>query len=475
MKPSCRRLLLALTLGSVSCGGGESGPDAAPDLPAWEAGLPPAGESMGVRRGLTPARGIIHYHTPYSHDACDGDPRDPTTGAVNEECLNDSRDALCTTRMDFAAQTDHSDSMAEAEFEDLFLLRDDDTLLLDADDHPIAKRMHCDNGQDVVMFVGAENDLMPIMLDRHPDGTPEERHAIYDAEDAATMELFRSLGGLACIAHTEQRSLEKLQELSPDGIEIYQLHANLDPDIRQDYLGLDPAGAIQAVAEFADSNPGYPESDLALLAFLEPSDVAVGRWDALLGEGRRVFGTAATDAHRNSFPIMMPDGERGDSYRRMFRWFSNVVLVEDPRDAIDIEAAVAAGRMFAAFEVFGTPSGFDAVATGAPASPIELGGEVGATAGATLEVTLPTVYELDASLPAPSIRARILRVDASGTTEVAEGATPTVIAPLDAPGAYRVEVLITPQHLGPYLHRLGPTLAEREQVWIYANPIYVTD
>ncbi len=30
--------------------------------------------------------------------------------------------------------------------------------------------------------------------------------------------------------------------------------------------------------------------------------------------------TVGTDAHENSFPIMLRDGERGDSYRRLLRW-----------------------------------------------------------------------------------------------------------------------------------------------------------
>ena len=42
-----------------------------------------------------------------------------------------------------------------------------------------------------------------------------------------------------------------------------------------------------------------------------------------------------------------------------------------------------------------------------------------------------------------------------------------------ARGAYRVELLITPRHLAPYLADLGPALAQVELPWIYASPIYV--
>ncbi|HUH03694.1 MAG TPA: hypothetical protein VML75_16985 [Kofleriaceae bacterium] len=459
----------ALALGTLAaaCGGG-GGPDAGPALPAWQRELPAAVDGFGARRGLSPARGIIHLHSPYSHDACDGEPRPGPNGEIDEACLANLREALCATRVDYAALTEHDASMADEEFETLFLQREGDVLVTGAASTPIASRMTCPNGHTVLFTVGGENDLMPIMLDAHPPGTASERHEVYNAEDAATVALFRSLGGLVWIPHTEQRPIELLRALEPDGIEIYQLHANIDPNIRVDHLGLDSAGAIQAVAEFADTNPTGPEPDLALMAFLEPNQPSIDKWNTLLGEGLRLAGSGGTDAHENSLPITLRDGERGDSYRRMIRWFANVALVSDPSDPEEIQAAIAAGRFFVAFELFGTPSGFDFFAPGA-----EMGGEVTASTSAAATLALPTVYGLDSSLPAPSIRGRILRIDAGGVTEVAAGETASVTAALDAPGAYRAEVLITPRHYGAYLGHLGTAIAEREQVWVYSNPIYV--
>jgi len=432
--------------------------------------LPPAGDAFGVRRGWTPARGIIHLHSPYSHDACDGDPRD-NQGNVDEQCLADLKAGLCATRMDYAALTDHDDSMADEEFADLFVTRGQDELI-EVGGAPVAARIHCDNGHRVLLTVGGENDLMPIMLDRHPDGTIPQRHDIYNASTPATVELFRTLGGMTWVAHTEghDHDLATLRAQQPNGIEIYNLHANIDPNIRADELGLDGPAAIQAVVEFADQSPTGPEPDLALLSFLSENEPAITKWHALLGDGLRVSGSAGTDAHQNALPIEMRDGERGDSYRRMIRWFSNVALVTDPTDPADIEAAIAAGRFFVAFEVFGTPAGFDAVA-----GDVEIGGEIDSFP-ATLTVTVPEVLGLDPMLPEPAIRARILRIDPDGSaTEVAEGAGPTVEATIadDGAVAYRAEVLITPLHLGPYLGTLGPGYAEREQVWIYTNPFYV--
>jgi hypothetical protein len=456
----------------AACGDdGGSAPDA-DTRPAWQGGLPDS-EVMGERRGLVPARGIIHLHSPYSHDACDGEPRDEATGEVDEACLADLRAALCTTRMDYAALTDHDDTMADEDFETLFSMRGGDEVVRDGADNPIASRISCDGGHQVLITVGGENPLMPIMLDRHVEGDVTARHGIYNGDDLTAATAMRTAGATLWIPHTESRTFAELAPLTPSGIEVYQLHANIDPDIRQDYLGLDSGGAITAVVEFADTTEAGPEPDLALISFLEPNGPSLEVWDQLLAAGQHVAGSGGTDAHQNALPIMLRDGERGDSYRRMIRWFSNVALVADPTDIVAIEAAIAGGRMFVAFEVMGTPVGFD-VRAEAPGGTTELGGTVAASAGATLEVTLPTVHELDtALLPEPAIAARVIRVTAGGSSVVAEGSEDLSV-PLDTPGAYRIEVTIQPLHLGPYLGNLRDRgYDQRVLPWIYASPIYV--
>ncbi len=461
---------LALALAVAGCGDDGAAPPDATALPAWQPGLPPAAV-MGVRRGLTPARGIIHLHSAYSHDACDGNPR--PGGVPDEVCITRLRAALCATRMDHAALTDHDATMADEDFETLFLARGADEWVRDAGGAPIASRLACPDGHRVLVTVGAENPIMPIMLDRHVTGTVAERHDLYNGADARSVAAFRDAGATIWIPHTESRTTPELLELAPDGIEIYNLHANLDPDIRRDFLGLPADGAFTAALAFAGMDADGPEPDLALLSFLSPSTPALARWDELLGRGLHVAGSAGTDAHENSLPIILRDGERGDSYRRLLRWFANVALVASPADPVELEAAVREGRGFVAFEMLGTPVGFDVRAV-AGATVTELGGTVAVDAGATLEVTVPGVFELSPMLPAPTIRARILRVDSTGTTEVAAGSGPTLSVPLDRVGAYRVEVAMTPLHLGPYLRRLGPTHAQREAPWLYSNPVYVT-
>jgi hypothetical protein len=445
---------------------GDSAPSS--QLPAWQKSLPTASViGTGSARGLTTVRGIVHLHSPYSHDACDGMPRD-AAGVPNEPCLQSLRAALCTERIDFAALTDHDDSMADEELATLFNMRSGDQAVTDASGQQIASRITCDDGHQVLITVGSENNVMPIMLDRHVPGTVQERHAIYNGTSPTDLQAMRDAGALIWIAHTEQHPTDELRAIAPDGIELYNLHANIDPKIRAGFLGLDGYAAIASAVEFADTNEGGPEPDLALLSFLAPNAPALARWNELLAEGRKVAATAGSDAHENALPVILGDGERGDSYRRVMRWFSNIVLVADPADPVQIEAALAKGRVFALFELMGTPAGFDVVATG--------GGELGDTVpfdGTHLLIKVPTVRHLDPKLPAPEIRATVLRADASGPTVVATGSGPELDVALPGPGAYRIEVTIVPRHLGPYLRDLGTSYADRELPWIYTSAIYV--
>ncbi len=434
-------------------------------LPAWDPTLPPA-DVMGTFGGFTAARGIIHLHSPFSHDACDGMPR-AADGTPNEPCLQSLRNALCTTRIDYAALTDHDDSMADEAYAALFHPRMGDEPVLDGNGTQVASRIHCDNGHQVLVTVGGENELMPIMLDRHVEGTVQQRHDIYNGLDAASIAAMRAAGAKIWIPHTEQRSHELILGVAPDGLEVYNLHANIDPKIRPMYLGLDAYGAITSAVEFADTNEGGPEPDLALLAFLAPNEPSLARWNEQLGAGRKVAGSAGSDAHENALPVILADGERGDSYRRVMRWFGNIALTTDPRDPVAIEAAIAAGRMFAVFSVLGTPDGFVVDAGGAT-----IGARV--APGTQLHVQPPTVRDLDASLPAPAIHTRVLHIAAGGAVTVLASAENGSAIDVTLPaGAVRVEVSMVPHHLGPYLRDLGPTMAERELPWIYTSPLYV--
>jgi hypothetical protein len=282
---------------------------------------------------------------------------------------------------------------------------------------------------------------------------------IMSGQDHTASDVFRAHGALVWVAHGESHPIEQLRDVNADGTEIYNLHANIDPSIRQTYLGEDAIAPLTQLgaAGFWGSRADGPEPDLALLAFIEENPKELALAEALWAEGRHLTTTLGSDVHENAISTKLRDGERGDSYRRVFRWFSNHVLADEASPAA-IKAALRAGRAFGAFELLGSPSGFDYHA--------EPAGEMGDTvaAGATLVLSAP--------LTTDPVRLRIVRVDAQGSTEVASQHGGSLRLAAAQPGAYRAEVRVTPQHLQPYMGTARSALLH-EQVWIYANPIYV--
>ncbi len=225
---------------------------------------------------------------------------------------------------------------------------------------------------------------------------------------------------------------------------------------------------------------------------------AIDDWDAMLASGRDPFGFGASDAHENSLPWTMADGERGDAYERMLPWVTNVLLVRgaavraddstgghagDAARVVAIEEAVREGRFYVVIEAWGTPAGFDFRLEG-PAGVAEMGSEVALAPGQRLVIELPRVAGPAAggagspAASAPEIRARLYRIDSGGSrTIVAESSGSAadpgrIVHPIAGPGAYRVEVGIVPRHLEPWL---GGADYLREVPWIYANPIRVTE
>ena len=165
----------------------------------------------------------------------------------------------------------------------------------------------------------------------------------------------------------------------------------------------------------------------------------------------------------------MKDGERVDSYRRMMRWATLHLRVPEVTLAAQ-QDALAAGRVYVAFEIFGTPVGFDFFAEESSGATHEMGAR--APLGATLHVVRPSLSSdvPDAALAMLSLR--ILRSTPTGAVEVAQSTAATLDYVVTEPGAYRAEVRIVPEHARPYLGRLGDELV-KEYAWIYANPVFV--
>ena len=441
-------------------------PDGAGKPPAWPAG-PPESSKISVVRGLRVARTIVHSHSLYSHDACDGKPL--LNGAPNEKCLSQLKEGLCKARVDVLMLTEHISELSTTDFEKLLLLRAGDDAVLKGG-NKVAARFKCPDALRPLMAVGAElSATMPLGLEKHIEGDVSKLKALYGGSDTSLDTKLRAAGAVLYQAHTESKPLAELQQHKLDGIEVYNLHANLDPTIREKYLGLPKLGYINDLAPFFGKDDTAPEADLAFLSFFVPSGNAIKKWSSLLSL-RHTAGVLGTDAHQNVLPIPARDGERMDSYRRMFRWFSNHLRVSDV--SMDkIKEALRLGRGYMVFEVMGTPQGFDFRAE-AGGKVLEMGAEVSASAAPELVVTLPSVLGLLAMATPPDLDLRLLHVDTAGLEKVVAQGKSTLRFKPTAAGAYRAEVYMSPRHLAPYL---GPTPSKyiKRLVWIYSNPIYV--
>jgi hypothetical protein len=409
-------------------------------------------------RGLYDVRGLIHTHSPYSHDACDGMPRDEND-VIDAVCMQDLRRGMCQTRHDFIMLSDHRDSFERTEFPEVLLFdpaRGD--ALVQHDGMPTASWAGCPAVSPVLVMAGCESGMMPVGLEAHVPGMP------YGNADAATAELYRDHGGLTLLAHTEDWTASQIVDIGVDGFEMYNLHANL-------LTNLAPAAVL--IEQLQNGGAGLPHPDLVIVPLWKEDERYLETWGTVLSMGLQPVTTLGSDAHRNTLPQELPDGERIDSFRRMMMWFSNHVLVESESwDDRAIKAGLRQGRLYGAFEYMGYPEGFDAYAEGA-AGTVEIGGQVSLGDGPEIHAVAPVVHRLDPAVPAPEITLHLLRAIDGGFEEVASGDATLDYMP-DEAGAYRIEVRITPHHLEPYLGDYADQ-ASTPRVWIYANPLYVVE
>ncbi len=446
----------------------------APTVP-WPHRLPDTAE-LGDRRGRRLARTIIHLHSPLSHDACDGEGF--VDGALADEtCLAHFRDSLCALRIDAAMVTDHAPHLNEVTLEEALWIQPGDAPVTDESGGVFANRIACEDGHRTLVTVGSENAIMPLGLRRHPGdpdapSTPEELITLYDGRDAAAAEVFREAGALIWVAHTEEHPLDFFREIDVDGIELYNLHADVDPRIRSEHLGLEDGGYLGELLKFG--RPAFRlEPDLAVLAFLSRQGVSLDKWDTLLAEGTRVAGSGGCDAHENALSMPLGDGERGDSYRRMMIWITNHLLVDVPASGVvepdAVEDALDAGRFYVTHEVFGTPMGFDFTANEGGAV-FEMGED--APLGSTLRVVRPTLPDGFPQNPGPTVTLHLIRSEEGGGVEVAMAAEGDIEFVVDEAGAYRAEVRMMPEHAREYVRATADVLIH-EVNWVYSNPIFV--
>lgn len=415
-------------------------------------------------RGLLDVRGLIHAHSVYSHDACDGEPRegDESTGPINEPCFDDFRRDMCVVGHDFIMLTDHRTSFGRSDFPDVLLYRPalgDE--LIERGGVPVANVASCPDGPPVTILAGVEAGTMPVGLEGHALDDADARQDLYGQVSAEAVAAFKAKGAVTLVAHTEEWTTTQLIELGLDGFEMYNLHANLIAGV----------GELLALLPLLHQPEELMHPDLLIAPVIHEQDSYLDTWSEVLASGARRVTTMGTDCHRNAFQHVLEDGERVDSYRRMMSWFSNHLLVDDPNwDDASLKEALRGGRLYGSFDVFGYPGGFDFhAATGAEIH--EMGAEVSLADGVLLHVSMPEVLDLGAEPERPELTARVLRATSSGWEVIAEGDGDLDVT-VEAPGAYRAEIRIKPRHLTFYF-RKHTALAERDFPWVYGNPIYV--
>jgi len=427
---------------------------------AWDPATIVSTSVLKERRGYHVSKGIIHAHSVYSHDACDNQPF--INNEPNYQCLLDLRKAICTTKQSFIMLTDHTGTMADEDnFANLLLFDEGDELIY-RNEKPVANRMHCDGGASSVIMVGVEDSPTPLGLEKHVSDDVSERKAIYgsDFDYITKTTIYHQKGAVVIITHPEDPTIEEIREHKVDGMEIYNTHYNLISDL----------SAISNLAPFLSTSSKAPHPDLAFLAFFTENAIYIDRWNTMLAE-QKMAGVGGTDVHQNTFPTLLRDGERADSYRRLMKWFSNNVLVKEDSD-IAYKEAVKAGRLYVAFEAFGMPIGFDFYANGSDGLTYEMGGEVPSGVTAGIVAKFPRIYGGQGFDEMPEISTRIIRIPPAGAAEEVASGTNDILIEDAQPGAYRAEVWIVPWHLKKWLGT-EPLQFIREHIWIYSNPIYV--
>jgi len=429
----------------------ESAPILEQPVGGWTPGnmLPSLDTSL---RGMLDRRGMIHAHSVYSHDACDGEPRDETTDAINEPCFDDFRRGLCQAGHDFVMLTDHGESFSRTEYPDTLLYRlDRGDELVERGGAPVASWAACPVAEDIdpnhrtLVMAGTESNTMPVGLEAHVAPDEASRNAIYGALEVASVDAYKALGGVVLLQHTEDWTPEQIRDLQVDGFEMFNLHANT----------ITGGGGVFQLIGLQSTPEKFPQSDLVLMPILNEDPRYLATWSTVLARGDKRVTTIGTDCHRKMSNHLLVRPDSNGEY-----------------DDQQLKEALRSGRLYGAFEVFGFPEGFDYHADAA-GNIYEMGQDVPLADAPELVVERPRVRERDPVLEEPIIRLRILKAEEGAWRVVDDSDSESLRYMVTEAGSYRAEVRITPRHLTRYLSSFVD-LAEEEFQWIYANAIYVT-
>lgn len=437
----------------------------------------PDSSTLGNPQGHRIARVITHYHSPYSYDACDQ--KGFSNGVLNQECLNDLRKAICLNRIDALFLSDHPHQMENFEIPELVLKTQGDRLLgKSSDGVTFANQVSdCESGFRPNILAGFEGRILALGMTRHLTFSIKERAVLYQKDTFELRDrLSRESDAIVFIPHTESRSIETIRSLAPDGIEIYNIHANLDPKIRKRDLGISPFEHLPDVLTYLVDPYRSLHPDYMFMHFVEIHPIYFKKWNELIySHNLKLAGFGGTDSHENIFPQRVADGERLDSHRRMTRFMSNHLIVPDLEPS-SIKTALKQGRGWLVFEGFGTPIHMD---FSAKAEKKEVGvGETLKLQGgrAQIKVRLPFLHpETPQGTSPPWMRVELKKIIAGGQDKVVASTENSDLSwETNEPGAYRAEIWIRPLHLREFLDDFR-YLADREYRWIVTNHLYLED
>ena len=465
-------------------------------------------------------RGVMHVHSVYSHDACDGNGL--PGGMRNTACWNDLRAAICSVKLDFVGLTDHPDFMRDYPLADelLFDAAKGDEAIMDGA-QMVANRLKCDDGHRAIITEGYEaNHTLPVAFTTKPTtttayGNLDDTRPIADVQ--AMVGELKAAGALVASVHSEGSDLSATTLLASgaEAMEWYNPHGNFKTVLgAEDGIGLGALDALDSIGSMTPFMAGssanaHPDSGLPAA----PAEVAAGRVRQVadraahqdhhghprLGRApereRRALvhrrarhrvsaggdGLERQDAGAGPFGRGRADRDgrrRGlDSYERILRWLENRILVSE-KSAAGVKDALRAGRNYGLFSVFGAPEGFRFVGQ-SNGTLLEMGAAQPAPIALTvkvpkLAVALSGVPFTPADGAKVEVRASLYRTSATETTLVKEtsllGDTLTFNA--TEPGAYHVEVWAKPKHLVTALGTQA-ALADTEYLWLISNPIRV--
>lgn len=512
----------------VACGDGDA--PAAADAPApsstsTSSTRPDAGGSPVVSQGdaatgrvarFKELKGVLHVHSAYSHDACDGE--GIVDGGLNTACIDDLRAAPCNVGLDYVNLTDHPAHMNEYEPAKnlLYSAARGDELILGQDGvSPIGNLVSCPGGRKVLFTFGYEgNHTLPLMMDRHPTQYGAYATTRPLAEVKALVADLKSAGALVALAHSEQADLtaDLIVEGGADLMEWYNPHGNFLKTLGvTDRVTGNPLALLSLFGKldpFLAGSTSGAHADLLYLPLLTEWPVeGFTKWREVQKK-RFVPGVFGSDVHQNvsidpvckgaaqqalctaaaggknaalglllaGGQLVLSDGKRLDSYDRIMRWLRNVTLTNDLTPA-GVKGALREGRSYGVFSVFGEPTGFYFEGN-AGGTMLDMGGLAKGPIALTMKVPdaptpTQTAVTFDANAAkSAAVRAVLFRTDGSGTVEVASATAlgATLNKTVTEPGSYHVEIWLKPKHLTA---ALGPqtALADREFLWLISNPI----